>query len=150
MFFHEGVPEELQLNKKTLSQIIYDKRDVANTKNFKIDILSSRGISQLMGIVGRNIDFNDCPYDEKTYQMLQSGDNIGITLAESPLMRKALLMLKPKTISDLAVCLAIIRPAAKDTRKEVNDIDYGTKFIFDDDAITLLMNYLGIDEGVSR
>ena len=64
VFFHEGVPEELQLNKKTLSQIIYDKRDVVNTKNFKIDILSSRGISQLMGIVGRNIDFNDCPYDE--------------------------------------------------------------------------------------
>ena len=32
--FHEGVPKELQLNKKTLSQIIYDKRD-ANTKNFK-------------------------------------------------------------------------------------------------------------------
>tara|TARA_Y100000992_G_C21273809_1_gene498628 strand:- start:1020 stop:3905 length:2886 start_codon:yes stop_codon:yes gene_type:complete len=149
VFFHEGVPEELQLNKKTLSQIIYDKRDVANTKNFKIDILSSRGISQLIGIVGRNINFNDCPYDEKTYQLLQSGDNIGITLAESPLMRKALLMLKPKTINDLAICLAIIRPAAKDTRKEVNDIDYGTKFIFDDDAITLLMNYLGITEGLA-
>ena len=149
VFFHEGVPKELQLNKKTLSQIIYDKRDVANTKNFKIDILSSRGISQLMQIVGRNIDFNNCPYDEKTYKLLQNGDNIGITLAESPLMRKALLTLRPKSIKDIAICLAIIRPAAKDTRKEINNIDYDTKFIFDDDAISLLMEYLHIDEGLA-
>ena len=34
-------------------------------KILKIDILSSHGISQLMQIVGRNIDFNNCPYDEK-------------------------------------------------------------------------------------
>ncbi len=149
VFFHEGVPEELVLNKKTLNQIVYDKNDVSKTKNFKIDILSSRGISQLIGIVGKHIDFNDCPYDEKTYQLLQSGNNIGITLAESPLMRKALLMIKPKSIDDIAICLAIIRPAAKDTRCEVNDIDYGSKFIFDDDAITLLSKYLDIDHGLA-
>ena len=111
------------------------KEDVANFKNFKIDI-SSRGISQLIGIVGKNIDFNDCPYDEKTYNMLKEGDNIGITLAESPLMRKALMMIQPKSIDDLAICLAIIRPAAKDVRKENNEIDYNSEFIFDDDAIS--------------
>ena len=83
-----------------------------------------------------NIDFNDCPYDEKTYKLLQNGDNIGITLAESPLMRKALLNVKPKSIDDIATCLAIIRPAAKDTRKEINEIDLKTKFVYDDDAIT--------------
>ena len=54
-----------------------------------------------MGIVGRNIDFSDCPYDEKTYQMLQSGDNIGITLAESPLMRKALIKIKIQKIVNI-------------------------------------------------
>ena len=149
IFFHDGIPENLILNKKTLSQITYDKRDVSDTKNFKIDILSSRGISQLIGIVGKNIDFNDCPYDEDTYKLLQSGNNIGITLAESPLMRKALLMIKPKSIKDIAICLAIIRPAAKDTRCEVNDIDYNTKFIFDDDAIYLLSKYLNIDEALA-
>ena len=74
------------MNKKTLSQIHYDKRDVSKTKNFKIDILSSRGISQLIGISGMDIDFNDCEYDDKTFKLLQSGDNIGITLAESPLI----------------------------------------------------------------
>ena len=149
VFFHQGVPDDLKLNKKTLSQIIYNKEDVSNFKNFKIDILSSRGISQLIGIVGKNIDFNDCPYDEKTYQLLKDGDNIGITLAESPLMRKALMMIQPKSIEDLAVCLAIIRPAAKDVRKENNEIDYSTEFIFDDDAITLLSQNLNIDEDLA-
>ena len=129
---------------KTLSQIIYDKNDIAEQKNFKIDILSSRGISQLIGICNNNIDFNDCFYDEDTYNLLISGDNIGITLAESPLMRKALLKIKPNSISDIATCLAIIRPAAKDARVADNDIDFDTKFVFDDDAIHILSNYLDI------
>lgn len=149
VFFHEGIPNDLIINKGTLSQIHYDKRDVSKTSNFKIDILSSRGISQLMGISGMNIDFNDCPFDEETYKMLGRGDNIGVTLAESPLMRKALIKIKPKSIHDLAICLAIIRPAAKDARVENNVIDYDTKFIFDDDAISLLSSYLNIDEDLA-
>ena len=78
--------------------------------------------------------------------MLKEGDNIGITLAESPLMRKALMMIQPKSIDDLAICLAIIRPAAKDVRKENNEIDYNSEFIFDDDAISLLSQNLNINE----
>lgn len=148
VFFHKGVPDELLLKNgsenKTLSQIIYDKNDISKHKNFKIDILSSRGISQLIDICGRNIDFSDCPYDEKTYDLLQKGDNIGITLAESPLMRKALLKVKPKSITDIAICLAIIRPAAKDARVEDNDIDFNSYFIFDDDAISILAKNLNI------
>ena len=149
VFFHTGIPENLIINKKILSQIIYNKKDISKTNNFKIDILSSRAISQLIEICGFNINFNDCPYDEKTYHLLQSGDNIGITLAESPLMKKALLKIKPKSIKDIAICLALIRPAAKDTRVEVNDIDYNTQFIFDDDAIHILSDKLQIDEGLA-
>ena len=146
VFFHDGIPKDLVLpnSAKTLTQIIYDKNDVAEKKNFKIDILSSRAISQLMGICGENIDFTDCEFDEKTYNMLQSGKNIGITLAESPLMRKAMLKIQPKNISDLAKCLAIIRPAAKDARLCNNEIDFNTKFVFDDDAITMLAENLNI------
>lgn len=149
IFFHNGVPDDLVLNKNTLSQIIYDKRDVSKTKNFKIDILSSRGLSQLIDIIGNDIDFNDCPFDENVYAMLHSGDNLGITLGESPLMRKTFIKLKPKSIKDLAICLAIIRPAAKDTRAEEGEVDYDAKFIFDDDAITLLSTSLNIDHGLA-
>ena len=146
VFFHDGIPEELIINRKTLSQILYDKNEISKTKQFKIDILSSKGISQLIDISGKNIDFNDCPYDEKTYKLLQDGDNIGITLAESPLMRKAMMKIKPKSIDDIALCLAIIRPAAKDARYKNNEIDYSTEFVYDDDAISLLSNTLDIDE----
>ena len=146
VFFHDGIPNELVINRKTLSQILYDKKDISKTKQFKIDILSSKGLSQLIDICGRDIDFTDCPYDEATYKILQSGDNIGITLAESPLMRKALKKIKPKSIDDIALCLAIIRPAAKDARIKDNDIDYNTEFVYDDDAIKLLSMYLNIDE----
>ncbi len=153
VFFHDGIPKDLIFEKvnqkKTLTQIIFDKNDISKHKNVKIDILSSRGISQLIGICGRNIDFTDCPYDKKTYDLLQSGNNIGITLAESPLMRKALMKIKPKNITDIAICLAIIRPAAKDARIENNNIDYNTKFIFDDDAITILANTLNISNDLA-
>ena len=157
VFFHDGIPEDIMMenSKKTISQIIYDKNDIAKQKNFKIDILSSRGISQLIDICGRNIDFTDCPYDEKTYQILQNGDNIGVTLAESPLMRKALLKIKPKTISDIAKCLAIIRPAAKEARMEEDDempsydIDLETKFVYDDDAISILSSKLNISNDLA-
>ena len=149
IFFHEGIPPELVLKRKTLNQIVYDKHDVSKTKNFKIDVLSSRGLSQLIDICGKDIDFSNCPYDEKTYTLLQQGNNIGITLAESPLMRKALMMVKPKSIKDIAICLAIIRPAAKDARIPDNEIDYDTQFIFDDDAIVLLSKYLNIDEDLA-
>ena len=151
VFFHDGIPEDILLKKenKTLSQIVYDKNDISKYKNFKIDILSSRGISQLIGVKGKNIDFNDCPFDEKTYNLLQSGDNIGITLAESPLMRKALTKIKPKSIDDIAICLAIIRPAAKDARMKDNDIDYNTEFVFDDDAIDILSKTLHISNDLA-
>ena len=146
IFFHAGVPDNLILNKKILNQIVYNKHDVAKTQNFKIDILSSRGISQLIGICGNSIDFADCKYDEETYKMLQNGDNIGITLAESPLMRKAMMMIKPKSIKDIAICLAIIRPAAKDARIGNNEIDYKTRYIYDDDAIQYIQEILDCDE----
>ena len=147
IFFPDGVPEELKMpnkDEKTLTQIIYDKNDVSRTKNFKIDVLSSRGISQLMDTIGKDIDFADCEYDEKTYDMLCSGDNIGVTLAESPLMRRALLKIQPRSITDLAICLAIIRPAAKDARLEGAKIPSKDKMIFDDDVIEMLADKLSI------
>lgn len=146
VFFHDGIPEDIKINSahKTLSQIIYDKRDIADKENFKIDILSSRGISQIIDVFGKDIDFNDCPYDEKIYTLLQKGENIGLTLAESPLMRKALKLVRPKNIDDIAKCLAIIRPAAKDTRLGLEDVDFDTPFVYDDDAIEIISKTLSI------
>ena len=152
IFYPHGVPNELLLNSKknsTIQQVISNKYDVANEKNFKIDILSSRALSQCYESNNlKPIDFENFIFDSKTCYMLQKGDNIGITLAESPLMRKALLCIKPKTIQQIAICLAIIRPAAKSTRYEyekLNKVDYNKAVIFDDDAINLISKLLKCD-----
>lgn len=144
VYYPEGVPKELLLHEdgrkdKILYQVSLNKIDIAKDKNFKIDILSSRAISQLYEINKyKSIDFDVFEYDEKTSQMLASGDNLGITLAESPLMRKALMKIKPKSIYDIAVCLAIIRPAAKDARNMESHENFDNYIIFDDDAIDII------------
>ena len=151
IYFPQGVPSDLILegsNKSILKQVTFNKQDVSENKNFKIDILSSRGLTQLYHCYGfQDIDFNQHIGDPKTIELLSSGDNIGITLAETPLMRKALLLIKPKTLMDVAICLSIIRPAAKDARKEFETGNYvKDNLIFDDDVITILSKLVGCNQ----
>jgi len=155
VYYPDGVPEENLINKNSSSikQVKMNKHEVAKDKNFKIDILSSRGLSQLYEIHKfslKGIDFEEFHYDKKTFDMLHRGDNTGVTLAESPLMRIALMKFKPTSLYDLAVCLSIIRPAAKDARnidtnftsiKELNDF-----IIFDDDAIDIISKVCKVSE----
>jgi len=149
VYYPEGVPNKLKINEnseRNHCQIHLNKYDISDDKIFKIDILSSRAVSQLFEMNDYNsVDFEDCPYDEKIYDMLSNGDNIGLTLAESPLIRKAFIKIQPKSIEDIAVCLAIIRPMAKD---EINsDYQYNKKtdIIYDDDAIELISNVCKCD-----
>jgi hypothetical protein len=145
VFYPTGIPKELILKSKSssaLSQITLNKVDISNNKQFKIDILSSRGLTQLYeALKFKQIDFDAHMEDEKTAELLASGRNIGITLAESPLIRKTLRELKPKSIHDIAVCLAIIRPAAKEARGP-DALTSKDKIIFDDDAIDIIQKYL--------
>lgn len=125
-------------------QILLDKNDVESNGFFKIDILSNRGLSQLIDIDSRpfeNYDYKDI----KTINLLQSGDNIGLTFAESPGMRRIFNILKPKSIIDIAKCLALIRPgASKNSADTIEDLDQ--EIIFDDDAIMYIKNLLGCSE----
>lgn len=150
IYFPEGIPKEhvLENSNSILQQINYNKEDVAENKNFKIDILSSCGLSQLYCCVDfQDINFNSHIGDPKTIELLSTGNNIGITLAETPLMRKALRLIKPKTIMDLAICLSIIRPAAKDAKKEYEMGKYNRKsMVFDDDVIYILSKIMDCNE----
>ena len=61
-------------------------------------------------------------------------------------MRKALLLVKPKSVMDLAICLSIIRPAAKNAKKEFEMGNYkNNNLIFDDDII-FIISILGCGE----
>jgi len=153
VYYPEGIPNELllhsdkQINNGALKQIIMNKYDISKEQNFKIDILSSRALSQCYETHRyREIAFEEFQYDEKTFAMLNRGDNIGIILGESPLMRKAFLQVQPKDLYGLAVCLSIIRPAAMDARQCIDSIDFNNNIIFDDDAIDIISKYLNIDD----
>ena len=151
IYFPDGVPQEYILDeseRKIIPQVHLNKYDVSEQKTFKIDILSSRALSQLYYCRHfKEIDFNSHVGDEATIALLCSGNNVGITLAETPLMKKALILVQPKTIMDLAICLAIIRPAAKDAKKEfeMGKVKKHT-MIFDDDIIQLLAKLFKCDE----
>ena len=128
-----------------------NKVDVSENKNFKIDILSSRALSQLYFCHSfKKIDFDSHIGDPKTIELLSTGQNIGLTLAETPLMRKAILLVKPKSVKDLAICLSIIRPAAREAKKEIELDNYKEdSMIFDDDVIGIISKLVGCDEDLA-
>lgn len=152
VFFADGIPESLKLPGKDgiIGQVSLNKEDVARDKNFKIDILSSRALSQLYAAKKyRLIDFYANHDDEATSNLISCGDNIGITLAESPLMRKAMLKIRPKCLDDVAACMAIIRPTAKEARDSLIPVDIDNHIIYDDDAIDFIMRALDCDEDLA-
>lgn len=142
-------------------QIMLNKVDVEVEGFFKIDILANRGLTQLVKIDSKPLDTYDFD-DKKTIELLGSGNNIGLTFAESPGMRKIFSTFKPKTPLDVAKCLALIRPGAsvnttneKTSRnmKESDEIDelnmdfnIDDDIIFDDDAIKYIQKILNCDE----
>lgn len=152
IYFPDGIPSEYilqsQSHKSILPQVEFNKTHISKNKHFKIDILSSRGLSQLYYCYHyQPINFNEHLGDLKTIELLSSGDNIGITLAETPLMRKALRLIKPTSISELAICLAIIRPAAKTTKQHFEQGTYHSDdIIYDDDAIRVISKLVNCDE----
>ena len=151
VLYPDGVPEYLkhiQKSSNVINQITLSKYDIANIKMFKIDILSSRALTQLMEIDKELsfLDFNEITIDENVMQLFKNGNNIGITLAESPLIKKAMINVLPNNVSDLAKILSIIRPAAKDAK---NDINNNEAIIYDDDAIDIISKYTGVDYELS-
>jgi hypothetical protein len=154
VYYPDGVPDEKVLHRdrgSVLKQITLNKEEVAKEKHFKIDILSSRALAVIMDIVGsQSICFENPILDDHVFDMLCRGDNIGVTLAESPLMRKTLMKFKPRSIADLAMCLSVIRPAAKDARNadpEEIEENEDELFIYDDDAIKTISKITGCSEG---
>jgi hypothetical protein len=70
VYYPDGVPDNILINTNinTLKQIKMNKHEVAKEQNFKIDILSSRGLSQLYEINKyKLINFEEFTYDKETF-----------------------------------------------------------------------------------
>ena len=145
IIYPNGVPKDLLLKNnnvktKTHNQIKDDKRDVEKKGLFKIDILSIRGLAQLLDVDDKQLDKYP-ETDDKITLLFETGNNLGLTFAESPAMRKVLSIVKPKTIQDVALCLALIRPAAAGNGRKNGALARASMgqsaidIIYDDDAI---------------
>jgi DNA polymerase III alpha subunit len=134
------------------AQIRLNKDETEDAGYIKIDILSNRGLAQLADLSETPLSGypRRCPAIE---HLFATGNNLGITFAESRGIRKVLMEMKPTSVTDVAMALAVIRPAAAANghkaefleawRADTWDTD-GTRnrILFDDDAIATVRGLL--------
>lgn len=143
--YDDKIPSDLILKD---NQIKLTKYDVDEQNLIKIDLLCNRGLSQLWDIDDRSL--NSYPFEDKNVaELLTSGDVIGLTQAESRTMRKALMSIKPKNYRDVALALALIRPAAADRGRKalyLRSLSQGQQrkmMVYDDDSIFFIADAIG-------
>lgn len=132
-------------------QIKLNKDQVEEAGLIKIDLLSNRALAQLWQIA--QIPLTNYPeFDEQTAASFCRGDVLGITLAESPAMKRLVQAIQPKSRRDIALCLALVRPAAASRGKKFFFLKYWQKYrkktqiVYDDDATSLIKNLLKISD----
>lgn len=147
VYYPDGIPEKYTLSSSNiLKQITWNKHDVAKHHEFKIDILANRALALLYDCQ-KELCFDNCTIlDKKVIKLLGEGDSIGIPFAESPLIRQIFMKIRPQSIEDIAKCLAIIRPAAKEAKKAINN-EKENLLIFDDDAIDMIAKLTECSDG---
>jgi len=146
LIFDRSVPKSL-INGE--NQILLDKYEIEDLEHFKIDILANRGLSQLFEIDGTRNLLDYPEYDEKTVELLATGNVLGVTQAESPAMRRLLRAIKPKSREDCVLATALIRPVATQGRRKASFFqdwskdNFDNTIVFEDDAIILISKLLG-------
>lgn len=108
---HDGVP---------LTQ--FEMGPVEAVGLLKMDLLGLRNLSLLERIVemveqgtGEKVNLNQIPFDdEKTFQLLSSGDTTGIFQLEAEFVRRVLQRLKPNCFEDIVAVNALNRPGPMD------------------------------------
>ena len=140
VYYPDGVPDNETIASRSrcvVQQVRLDKRDVSSNGFFKIDVLSSRALSQIKtaiaSIPGVELNIAEPPITSKVIELLSKGDTIGVTLGESALCRTEFATHKPTTVVGVAECIASIRPAAR-----------ASSLIFDDDVIQKLSSELNV------
>jgi DNA polymerase III alpha subunit len=156
--------QEIEANGVKAVQVKLDKDETEDSGFIKIDILSNRGLSQVMDVyddlIKRGIElpsFENLPIESCVMRSITQ-NNIGLTYAESRGMYKIFKRLNPQTIDDISVALALIRPAASAngqkseylrSLQQPDDPTTGHSrpwVIYDDDAIVYIQKLIGVDE----
>ena len=176
IFEDEGkIPDELLYKAATNiapAQLSLNKDETEDAGYIKIDILANRGLAQLAELhqvlAPRMRDFlgsraSDSPtllsYPARSLPAerilsQKSGNNIGITFAESRGMRKILAEMEPQSVTEIAIALALIRPAAAADGRKRDFLELWRArlsltdplrrpILFDDDALAVIRETMG-------
>ncbi len=96
---------DIDANKKAIGLL---KIDFLGLRNLTILEKSKKFVQQTQGV---EIDFSELPLDDKkTYDLLSSGNTIGIFQMESSGMQRYVKKLEPSSIFDVMAMLALYRP----------------------------------------
>ncbi len=113
-------------NEETLTQ--YDMKHTEMTGLIKFDFLGlktltviDKALKHIKKDIGTDLDIDNIPMDDtKTFDLLCSGDALGVFQLESSGMRELLVKLAPEQFSDLIALVALYRPGPLDSGM-VND-----------------------------
>lgn len=163
VIFPDSVPDNLLLKEFDIDkngymgkQIWMNKDQVEDADMIKIDVLSNRGLSQLWDISKQPIiDYSID--DKKTLEIFSKGNNIGLTHSESRAMMKVFKTMNPTSIKEIAIALALIRPAAAKNYQKAEFLKDYTPYkynsneyiIFDDDATLFIQRLLKCSDSVA-
>jgi error-prone DNA polymerase len=95
----------------------FDKDGVEDVGLVKLDLLSLRTMSAIEDTIvlrerqGHALDYDAIPYDDKqTFDLLGTGNTIGVFQLESPAQRALQARLHPEGLEDIVASVALIRP----------------------------------------
>ncbi len=108
-------------NEETLTQ--YDMKHTEMTGLIKFDFLGlktltviDKALKHIEQDIGKKLDIDTIPMDDiKTYDLLCSGDALGVFQLESSGMRELLVKMAPTQFSDLIALVALYRPGPLDS-----------------------------------
>jgi len=132
--------------------ILLDKNEVEDLEHLKVDILANRGLSQLMEIDSTRMIHEYPKTDDRTADLLQRGDVLGVTQGESPAMRRLFRAIRPTSVEDCVFATALVRPVAVEGRKKASFFHDWTKtsvqesaIVCEDDAIERIMKLISVN-----
>jgi error-prone DNA polymerase len=96
----------------------WDKDSCADAGFLKIDLLGlgmlsavERCVETIARVRGERIDLSRIPFDDKaTYDAIQQADTMGVFQIESRAQMQSLYRTRPKSLDDLTIQVAIVRP----------------------------------------
>jgi DNA polymerase-3 subunit alpha len=110
----------------------FDMYSAENAGLVKFDFLGLKTLTvinntqKLIKKIDKNFDIEKISYeDQKVFELLSSGNTVGLFQVESAGMREALIQMKPNHIEDIIALVALYRPGPMSNIPTYNDCKHG-------------------------